>query len=966
MQPLFLRAAKAVGRRLNDSPAIGAAKDLAKMPISKGAAALESKAPRLYGGAKTFGNKISKSNKLKELSLQMRRNAPGALWKAAGGGNIPILDNMFSKWDSKRVSRIDRYLEIRAQRAESDKQKFEKQKSNQVNKSVNPSKNSGSDSGSSAQTQSDAVSGNSGASGLAQSPSLALGQSDAEVSFLSRISEDISQLKNYFFKRGSFCCDNSSEEKGKDESQDKPRYEIVKVQDDQSKPHIEIVKIQDETNKTKNETSESRNEHLKKQGEHHPELDEKEGGKRGKLHGKLGAGFSFASEIVEKLGHFGLINHEIAESVKIAKKTYGLIKNFKDAALKAAGKEHHEAIAKNAANSVKSSEEGLKSGADDIANSATQNSGSKPGRGLFSRVGNKMLGRVGNKMLGRAGTAVAGEAGAAAAGETLPFILSALALYKTGSTAYDIGSFINKKLDGTKIGNVRDSFFDTIFSGIDKITGGAITGTSGLNDLNDKLEKENSKKFVRVKKEAKSNSDNQIPDAQQKFRRSEILYENNQNLKDSSGVENKQVAQLETGTDGSKRLEDQQKNRQIEKTNQDLKKSIDDNTEATNKTIKPLETISSPDWLHKLGDWISGAFDWIKNSKAGQFSSNAYNAVKNRTTDAIEAVSNSKAGQFASNAYNAVKNSSVGQAVSNAYESVKGWVLGSTSKQFETSGKGAGTISSGEGDRGGKSYGSYQMTGDALKQFVTSGPYADQFKGLALKSNEFDAKWKELAEKDPNFGQAQHDFIKQTHFDPQQQKLLKSGIDLRNRGAAVQDAIWSTSVQFGGNTDLIKNALAGKDASKMSDADIVSAIQDYKIKNNESLFRSSAPNIRVGTLKRENQEKQALLKLANDPDLANVSSTQIASAGAPSSSDKLSSAAQASVGDVVAAQTMETEKAEKQAAQPIVVGTAAQPPASCSAAQSGTTNTASAPMVTRNQDSSIRRITDGMMSYGLT
>ena len=89
-------------------------------------------------------------------------------------------------------------------------------------------------------------------------------------------------------------------------------------------------------------------------------------------------------------------------------------------------------------------------------------------------------------------------------------------------------------------------------------------------------------------------------------------------------------------------------------------------------------------------------------------------------------------------------------------------------------------------------------------------------------SPEFNAKWKQIAASDPSFGTAQHDFIKSTHFDPQMAMLGKSGIDLSKRGAAVQDAVWSTSVQFGGQTSLIKSALAGKELQRayLSDSDM--------------------------------------------------------------------------------------------------------------------------------------------------
>lgn len=192
----------------------------------------------------------------------------------------------------------------------------------------------------------------------------------------------------------------------------------------------------------------------------------------------------------------------------------------------------------------------------------------------------------------------------------------------------------------------------------------------------------------------------------------------------------------------------------------------------------------------------------------------------------------------------------------------KGWKIGQTSSKFETGGRGAGTISSGKGDRGGVSYGSYQLSSNmgTLQDFLNVSGYGAKFKGKQVNSKEFKDTWKQLAKNDPNFEKAQHNYIKKTHFDVQQSKLKKGGIDLSNRGAAVQDMIWSTSVQFGGSTGVIEKALGGKNVAKMSDAQIISAVQDYKKRNTKSLFKSS-PSQWAGLSKRASDEKAALLSL---------------------------------------------------------------------------------------------------------
>jgi hypothetical protein len=199
------------------------------------------------------------------------------------------------------------------------------------------------------------------------------------------------------------------------------------------------------------------------------------------------------------------------------------------------------------------------------------------------------------------------------------------------------------------------------------------------------------------------------------------------------------------------------------------------------------------------------------------------------------------------------------------------WALGKTSKRSESGGNGAATISTGKGDRGGASYGTYQLASKTgtLSNFLKSTEYGKQFEGLTPGSAEFNTKWKDIAATDKTFGAKQHYFIKATHYDPALSGLKAAGIDLSGHGAAMQDALWSTSVQFGagsaknndGAIGLFKKALAGRDASKMSGAEVVSAVQDYKAANNESLFRKSSADVRAGTLNRATSEKAALLKL---------------------------------------------------------------------------------------------------------
>lgn len=298
------------------------------------------------------------------------------------------------------------------------------------------------------------------------------------------------------------------------------------------------------------------------------------------------------------------------------------------------------------------------------------------------------------------------------------------------------------------------------------------------------------------------------------------------------------------------------------------------------------------------GQWVAdkanAANDFIKDKTGVDIKAGAV-AVKDKAVElGGKAVDAAKAGAVAlkdkavdagSGAIDwAAKNTTVGKAASKAWDGAKAagnWVLGQTSKLFESGKGGAGTVSSGKGDLGGASYGTYQLSSSqgTLQQFLKGSKYGEQFAGLQPGTPEFNAKWKEVAKADPEFGNAQHDFIKQTHFDPQMAKLAKGGIDLSGRGAAVQDAVWSTSVQFGGKSSLIEKALAGKDVSKLSDAEVVAAIQDYKVANNDKLFASSSAGVRAGTANRAAAEKEQLLALANAPQ--NAATADVATPATP-------------------------------------------------------------------------------------
>jgi LysM repeat protein len=201
--------------------------------------------------------------------------------------------------------------------------------------------------------------------------------------------------------------------------------------------------------------------------------------------------------------------------------------------------------------------------------------------------------------------------------------------------------------------------------------------------------------------------------------------------------------------------------------------------------------------------------------------------------------------------------------------------LGTLSAKYETGGRGAGVVSTGKGDPGGVSYGSYQMatkTGTA-KRFVTQSdfPWRQDFQGLVPGTAPFSAKWKQLAVSEPiAFQEAQHEFIKRSHYDPLVAKTLsEENLDINKRCRALQDAVWSTAVQHGGNCVIVRNALKkivrDFDSSGFDEALIRAIYAERGRKRadgNLAWFSKSSPNVQAGVAKRfKNELADALAML---------------------------------------------------------------------------------------------------------
>jgi LysM repeat protein len=205
--------------------------------------------------------------------------------------------------------------------------------------------------------------------------------------------------------------------------------------------------------------------------------------------------------------------------------------------------------------------------------------------------------------------------------------------------------------------------------------------------------------------------------------------------------------------------------------------------------------------------------------------------------------------------------------------------IGNLSRKWES--PSPGHVSTGKGDKGGVSYGSYQLssTQGTAKEFVDSikDSHPKIHAALAGKtpgSAEFTRAWERLAVKDPEgFYAAQHEFIDRTHFRPIVKEIEQAvpGINIAGRSKALQAAVWSASVQHRHNADTVfKRAIGNRDVTKMSDEEIIKAVYAERGRKDDKgvlvYFRSS-PSLKRGLERRfgaEGEVKDALEMLARE------------------------------------------------------------------------------------------------------
>jgi len=196
--------------------------------------------------------------------------------------------------------------------------------------------------------------------------------------------------------------------------------------------------------------------------------------------------------------------------------------------------------------------------------------------------------------------------------------------------------------------------------------------------------------------------------------------------------------------------------------------------------------------------------------------------------------------------------------------------LGTLSEKYETGGRGAGTVSSGRGDAGGVSYGTYQMTsqprGGSVATFVARSPYSMELNGLAPGSEGFTAKWKWLALTYPDgFANAQHGYIRSNYYDPFAARIKDAtGLDVSTRSFALRQVVWSTAVQHGPRTSVFLRAL-GDEADRLTDKEIIRRVYEERGRRKDSgalaYFSRNSPEVQTSVAARFHREGQDALAM---------------------------------------------------------------------------------------------------------
>lgn len=205
-------------------------------------------------------------------------------------------------------------------------------------------------------------------------------------------------------------------------------------------------------------------------------------------------------------------------------------------------------------------------------------------------------------------------------------------------------------------------------------------------------------------------------------------------------------------------------------------------------------------------------------------------------------------------------------------------LIGDYVKQFESGDAGPEMISSGSGDAGGVSFGTYQFpsynktpSGGLLQKFWDT-YYKSEYPNVTPGNNDaFKNAWKQAVAKDKSAFHKREWMISKDGDYKTALGLLKKQFNYNpdKDSRAAQEAIWSTALQAPAIVPgLYKLAFGSKDVTSMDDAEWVKKFYKAKRDNISNNFRSSSASVQKGVYNRYVKEEPIVAKLAGQKPMA--------------------------------------------------------------------------------------------------
>jgi hypothetical protein len=302
-----------------------------------------------------------------------------------------------------------------------------------------------------------------------------------------------------------------------------------------------------------------------------------------------------------------------------------------------------------------------------------------------------------------------------------------------------------------------------------------------------------------------------------------------------------------------------------------MQKLVKPDSSPKNLLAKPKKKHKPSSILDTAEHYAKSAASWIGSESKSIYhsvSSAASSAYAGASTAAIKAYKGVKyvageAKHYAIEGFKAAKG-----AFARVVQLVGIYGISGLTAYLESRGD-AGAVSSGAGDHGGVSYGTFQLSSltSGVQGFLGYISNTKEGKMLlkagAVDSEPFKSMWRKLGKTDKHFAELQAQYNIVHYFDPIMKHLAAAGLDFSSYGLGVKAMLDRTANQFGytGGASIVTAALHGKDITKMSEADVITTIENHKLHNIGTFFRSSSSAIQAGVAREIAMEKDFALKL---------------------------------------------------------------------------------------------------------